>query len=226
MRKILRKYIPPGLLPRVREAAGLNLDHIPNSEEVLTFLFADLVSFTSFAEQRTPDEIVRMLNLSIGATSSVIGYWGGTVNKFMGDSLFANFRDPLRAAIAAIEMQKQFQILNLMNMKDQSSEIKVRIGIHTGPCILASIGTDDYMDFTAIGDSVNVASRLEKACKPGAVLASMETVRAFEENLLASRPLTVEVKGKSEPIEACYIDRVRFHGPRGFVETGLDDELF
>jgi len=226
MRRILRKYISPGLIHHIRDAADQELDFIPNREATLTFLFADLVSFTSWAENRTPDETVHMLNLSIGATSSVILHWGGHVNKFMGDSLFATFEDPVRAVGAGIEMQKQFQILNLIGMKDASSEIRVRIGIHTGPCILASIGTDDFMDFTAIGDSVNIASRLEKSCRPGAVIVSKSTVGLMEDQILISHPITVEAKGKSAPLDAWYVDRIRYTGPRGTIETGLDDELF
>lgn len=226
MRAILRKYIPPGLIDYVREAVDQELDSIPNRKSDLTFLFADLVSFTSFSESRTPDEVVQMLNLSIGATSSVIHYWNGKVNKFMGDSIFATFEEPIHAVIAGIEMQKQFQIMNLIGVKDSSEEIKVRIGIHSGPCLLASIGTEDYMDFTAIGDSVNIAARLEKACRPGAVLASIETAKRIGDQILIQHQTQIEAKGKSSPIDAAYIDRIRYESPKGVIETGLDDELF
>ncbi len=226
MRRILRKYISPDLLKSVREAADQGLDYIPNRRTTLTYLFADLVSFTSWAENRTPDETVHMLNLSIGATSAVILHWGGSVNKFMGDSLFATFENPVNAVCAGIEMQKQFQILNLIGMKEDSTEIRVRIGIHTGPCILASIGTDEFMDYTAIGDSVNIASRLEKACRPGAVIISQATGNLMQDHILLSHPVTVEAKGKSTPLEALYVDRIRYSGPRGTIETGIDDDLF
>ena len=227
MRHILRKYIAPGLIEHVRKAADNELTSIPNQEATLTFFFADLVSFTAWAEHRTPDETVNMLNLSIGATSSVIRHWGGQVNKFMGDSLFATFDDPIRAVGAGIEMQKQFQILNLISVKQEDEpEIRVRVGIHTGPCILASIGTEDYMDFTPIGDSVNIAARLEKACSPGAVLVSKAAAQIIGDSILTAHPITVEVKGKSMPIDACHVDRIRYSGPKGTIEIGIDDDLF
>ncbi|MBL8019657.1 MAG: adenylate/guanylate cyclase domain-containing protein [Leptospirales bacterium] len=223
---IAQRYISKELITRARRAASSGQKHLLNETRVLTFLFADLVSFTAYSENRNPDEIVQMLNLSIGAASSNIIHYNGLVDKIMGDSVFAIFEDPLNAILAAVEMQKQFQILNLFNMKNNQEEIQVRIGIHTGECIQASLGTDDHMEWTAIGDSVNIASRLEKAAGPGTILVSAATVDVVRDNLTLVKEVEIAVKGKSVPLKAYYINRVTFQGPRGPVSLGVDDDVF
>ncbi len=160
---IAQRYISKELITRARRAASLGNKQLLNETRVLTFLFADLVSFTAYSETRTPDEVVQMLNLSIGAASSNIVHYNGVVDKIMGDSVFAIFEQPLNAVLAAVEMQKQFQILNLFNLKNDHPEIQVRVGIHTGECIQASLGTEDHLEWTAIGDAVNTAPLFAKA---------------------------------------------------------------
>ncbi|MCE9597281.1 MAG: adenylate/guanylate cyclase domain-containing protein [Spirochaetia bacterium] len=223
---IAQRYISKDLIQRARRAASSGQKNLLNETRVLTFLFADLVSFTAYSEKRNPDEVVQMLNLSIGAASSNIIHYNGLVDKIMGDSVFAIFEEPLNAILAAVEMQKQFQILNLFNVKNNQDEIQVRIGIHTGECIQASLGTDDHMEWTAIGDSVNIASRLEKAAAPGTILVSAATVDVVRDNLSLVKEVEIAVKGKSVPLKGYYINRVTFQGPRGPISLGVDDDVF
>jgi class 3 adenylate cyclase len=223
---IAQRYISRDLITRARRAANMGNKQLLNETRVLTFLFADLVSFTAYSETKTPDEIVQMLNLSIGAASSNIIHYNGVVDKIMGDSVFAIFEQPLNAVLAAVEMQKQFQILNLFNVKTNQPEIQVRVGIHTGECIQASLGTEDHMEWTAIGDAVNVASRLEKAAAPGTILASDHTVELIREKVTTVKELDVAMKGKTLPMKAYYITRVTFDGPRGPITLGVDDDVF
>ena len=199
---------------------------IPNEEREFTFLFADLVSYTSLAERTSPEAILEMLNTSIGAASSIILHNHGFVDKIMGDSIFAVFEDPLNALLSAIEMQKQFNILNLFRLKTGEEEISIRVGIHTGHCILGSIGGDGFWELTFIGDAVNTASRLEKACKPSAILVSEATAHLVGEAAGYVESLELSAKGKSEPLQAHYLNRIQFEGPRGPVTIGLDDDLF
>jgi len=223
---IAQRYISKDLIMRARRAANSWQKQLLNETRVLTFLFADLVSFTAYSEKRNPDEVVQMLNLSIGAASSNIIHYNGSVDKIMGDSVFAIFDEPLNAILAAVEMQKQFQILNLFNIKNNQDEIQVRIGIHTGECIQASLGTEDHMEWTAIGDSVNTASRLEKAAAPGTILVSASTVEIVRSHLSIVKEMDIAVKGKAIPLKAYYINRVTFDGPRGPITLGVDDDVF
>jgi adenylate cyclase len=223
---IAQRYISKDLIRRARVAASRGQKQLLNDTRVLTFLFADLVSFTAYSETRNPDEIVEMLNLSIGAASSNIIHYDGHVDKIMGDSVFAIFEKPLNAILAAVEMQKQFQILNLFNLKNNQAEIQVRVGIHTGECTQASLGTEDHLEWTAIGDSVNTASRLEKAAAPGTILISAATLELTKNEVQTVKEVEIAVKGKSKPLQAFYVNRVTFMGPRGPMTLGVDDDVF
>lgn len=223
---IVRRYVSEGLREKARDSVRSGFDHIANERKNLTFFFADMVSFTAFSERKTPEEIVEVLNLSIGAASSNILHWNGHVDKLMGDSIFAIFDDPLNAILAGIEMQKQIQLLNLFNIKNDQDEIQVRVGINSGECLRATIGTEDFQEWTAIGDAVNTASRLEKSAAPGTVLVSKETCDPLREKLQIVKEIQIEVKGKTSAIHACYVNRVTFEGDRGTMSLGLDDELF
>ncbi|MCB1165417.1 MAG: adenylate/guanylate cyclase domain-containing protein [Leptospiraceae bacterium] len=223
---ILTKYVSSHLTHRARSASASGLDHIPDEQREFTFLFADLVSYTAIAERTSPEAILEMLNTSIGAASSIILHNHGFVDKIMGDSIFAVFENPLHALMSAIEMQKQFNLLNLFRLKSGEEEISIRIGIHSGECILGSIGGDGFLELTFIGDAVNTASRLEKACKPSAILVSSETARLVGDAAGYVETIELSAKGKSEPLQAQYLNRIEFEGPRGKATLGLDDDLF
>tara|TARA_Y100001937_G_scaffold61180_1_gene83645 strand:- start:20059 stop:21147 length:1089 start_codon:yes stop_codon:yes gene_type:complete len=224
--EILRRYVSSHLAHRARSASLAGLDHIPNEEREFTFLFADLVSYTSIAERTSPEAILEMLNTSIGAASSIILHNHGFVDKIMGDSIFAVFENPMNALLSAIEMQKQFNLLNLFRLKSGEEEISIRIGIHTGECILGSIGGDGFLELTFIGDAVNTASRLEKACKPSAILVSEKTASMVGQAAGYLESIDLSAKGKTEQLKAHYLNRVEFEGPKGKMSLGLDDDLF
>ncbi|MEQ8353256.1 MAG: adenylate/guanylate cyclase domain-containing protein [Leptospiraceae bacterium] len=224
--EILKPYVSSHLAHRARSASMAGLDHIPNEEREFTFLFADLVSYTSIAERTSPEAILEMLNTSIGAASSIILHNHGFVDKIMGDSIFAVFENPVNALLSAIEMQKQFNLLNLFRLKSGEEEISIRVGIHTGECILGSIGGDGFLELTFIGDAVNTASRLEKACKPSAIMVSEKTATMVGETAEYLETVELSAKGKTEPLKAQYLNRLEFEGPKGKVSIGLDDDLF
>lgn len=225
--QIIKKYVSKHLAYRARKAGEAGLDTIPDERREFTFLFADLVSYTEMAEQTSPEDILELLNISIGAASSMILHLNGYVDKIMGDSIFAVFEKPFDALFAAIEMQKQFNFLNLFRIKNGESEISIRIGIHTGMCILGSIGSDDFRELTFIGDAVNIASRLEQASKGGAILVSEDTVAIAGDAAEWLETVHLTAKGKKEQLHARYLNRVTVTGKDGKkLSIGLDDELF
>lgn len=223
---LLRRYISKQLLARVRSAVTRGLDEIPNQSRHLTFLFADLVAYTQISEQARPDEVVDMLNLFIGATSAIVLHNEGFVDKIMGDSVFAVFENPLSAVLSAVEVQKQFNMLNFFRVAEGQPEVLLRVGIHSGNCILASIGSNDFMELTFIGDSVNTASRLEKACTPGAILVSASTIEPIRERVGSSRRLELQVKGKREPLSAEYVHSVTVNKGGKDIVIDMDESVF
>ena len=138
----------------------------------ITVLFSDIRQFTQLAEELHPEQVVSLLNEYFGAMLEVIFRFNGTLDKFLGDGIMVEFGAPLddslqekHAIEAAIEMQKELVRLNAKWEVEKKPMIQVGIGIHTGLAIVGNIGSEKRVDYTAVGDTVNVASRIEQATK-------------------------------------------------------------
>ena len=174
----------------------------------VTVLFADLRGFTPFSERTTPDRVVAMLNQYFGRAVPVLLANGGTVVQFVGDAVMALFNAParqpdhaLRAARAALGMQAAIEAV----AEREPDWPRFRIGVNTGPALIGNIGSDEFRNFTAIGDTVNLAARLEQeVAEAGQVVLGPTTHEAIKQ-LAIARPLDpIEVKGKRDPI-ACFV---------------------
>jgi class 3 adenylate cyclase len=177
----------------------------------ISVLFADLRGFTPFAERSTPDEVVTMLNRYFGIAVPLILEQGGTVVQFIGDALMAIFNAPtrqedhaLRAARAALNMQQSIQ-----EIAAGPRWPRFRVGINTGPALLGNIGSPEIRNFTAIGDTINLAARLEASADVGHVVIGITTYEEIRD-IADVHPLgKLEVKGKEEPVEAYLLLRLR-----------------
>ena len=178
------------------------------ANQVITVLFADIRGFTSFAEKKNPEQVVGLLNHYFSAMSEIIFAHGGTLDKYIGDGLMALFGAPTatpddarNAVNAAVAMQKRFATLNPELVAAGFSEIAVGIGLHTGEATVGYIGSEQRSEYTAIGDTVNLASRLESNTKGGQILISEATAKAAGAifPLLKREPLVV--KNRTQPVE-------------------------
>jgi adenylate cyclase len=174
----------------------------------VTVLFADLRGFTPFSERTTPDQVVAMLNQYFGRAVPVLLANGGTVVQFVGDAVMALFNAParqpdhaIRAARAALGMQAAIEAV----AERQPDWPRFRVGVNTGPALIGNIGSDEFRNFTAIGDTVNLAARLEQeVAEAGQVVIGPATQEAIR-HLAITRPLDpIEVKGKRDPV-ACWV---------------------
>jgi class 3 adenylate cyclase len=174
----------------------------------VTVLFADLRGFTPFSERTTPDRVVAMLNQYFGRAVPVLLANGGTVVQFVGDAVMALFNAParqpdhaLRAARAALGMQAAIEAA----AESEPDWPRFRIGVNTGPALIGNIGSDELRNFTAIGDTVNLAARLQQeVAQAGQVVLGPATHAAIAD-LAIARPLDpIEVKGKRDPV-ACWV---------------------
>jgi class 3 adenylate cyclase len=174
----------------------------------VTVLFADLRGFTPFSEKTTPERVVAMLNQYFGRAVPVLLANGGTVVQFVGDAVMVLFNAParqadhaLRAARAALGMQAAIEAV----AEREPDWPRFRIGVNTGPALIGNIGSDEFRNFTAIGDTVNLAARLEQeVAEAGQVVLGPTTHEAIKQ-LAIARPLDpIEVKGKRDPI-ACFV---------------------
>jgi class 3 adenylate cyclase len=174
----------------------------------VTVLFADLRGFTPFSEKTTPDRVVAMLNQYFGRAVPVLLANGGTVVQYVGDAVMVLFNAParqpdhaLRAARAALGMQAAIEAV----AEREPDWPRFRVGVNTGPALIGNIGSDEFRNFTAIGDTVNLAARLEQeVAEAGQVVLGPTTHEAIR-HLAIARPLDpIEVKGKRDPV-ACFV---------------------
>ena len=176
--------------------------------QTVTVLFADIRGFTALAENEKPEKVVGLLNRYFSAMSEIIFAHGGTLDKYIGDGLMAIFgaptaseEDALNAVKAAVTMQKRLRLLNEELRAEGYAAVSIGIGLHTGEALIGYIGSDKRSEYTAIGDTVNLAARLESNAEGGQILMS-EATAAASGNLIpvaAREPLTV--KNRVQPVK-------------------------
>ncbi len=170
----------------------------------ITVLFSDIRGFTAFSERHEPEEVVEMLNHYLTAQAEVVARHGGDIDKYVGDELMARFSGPdmeARAIRCGVEMVEAVRDLAGANGK-KAFALAIGVGINAGEVVIGAMGSADRMDFTVIGDAVNVAARLCSAAQPGQVLVSVETARIVETvSGIELGPLApLSLKGKREPL--------------------------
>ncbi len=188
----LSKYVSSST---IRDLTGSSI----GKKVPITVFFSDIRGFTSFSEKLDPETVVKALNAVLSSQSEVISSFGGDIDKYVGDEIMATFtgRDgPRQAAECALAIMEAFS---------SSSEfygLQLGIGINTGLAILGRIGSAKRADYTVIGDTVNVASRLCSSAPPGTVYVSQTCARFLPDHMLRSDPHHLRVKGKSRTVTA------------------------
>ena len=175
--------------------------------QTITVLFADIRGFTSLSERENPERVVRLLNRYFTAMTEIIFEHGGTLDKYIGDGLMALFgaptttpNDAINAAKAAVAMQRKINTLNGELVAEGLTPVTVGIGLHTGDALIGYIGSEKRSEYTAIGDTVNLAARLEANARGGQILLSDATAAAIGNAfpLVAREPITV--KNRVQPV--------------------------
>jgi adenylate cyclase len=173
----------------------------------ITVLFADIRGFTAISEHEKPEKVVGLLNKYFSAMSEIIFAHGGTLDKYIGDGLMAIFgaptvgeEDALNAVKAAVTMQKQVAKLNEELRAEGYGHISIGIGLHTGEATIGYIGSDKRSEYTAIGDTVNLAARLESNASGGQVLMSEATAAASGNLIPVNQLEPLTVKNRVQPV--------------------------
>ncbi|MFI5397074.1 MAG: adenylate/guanylate cyclase domain-containing protein [Candidatus Binatia bacterium] len=222
----LAKHIPEDLAQKIRAGTGA----MAGERKLVTVLFCDLVGSTAIAERIDPEEYHDLLEQYLEVALREIYRVEGIVNQLAGDGMMALFGAPLahedapeRAVEAALGIRDALGVLNEQLPAQRGVQLLARIGIHTGPVVVGTVGNDLKMDYTAIGDTTNLASRLESLAEPGTVLVSEATHRLVR-GLFEVRPVgPFEVKGKRRPVTAYEVlGRSRLSTPMAIAaERGL-----
>jgi adenylate cyclase len=206
LRSRLERYHSPQVVEMIiRAGEGTKADLLEAKDVSVTILFADIVGFTRLSEKLSPLEVNMLLNQYFSRMTDVIFEYEGTLDKFVGDRLMAVFGAPLervddaeRAIRAALEMRRE--LASMMENIEQAKRFDVRFGINTGRVVAGNVGSPKRMDYTVIGDSVNIASRLESGAQPNQIRIGEETYRQTKGKFKINRIGPQLLKGRSESI--------------------------
>jgi adenylate cyclase len=202
-------YISRQVLDSIMAKGGM--PELKGERRRITVLFSDIRGFTSMAEGMRPEEVVELLDEFFSRMVDVIVRHQGIIDKFLGDGMMVLFGAPLddpyqeeHAVLAALEMQKELQALCTKWEAEGRRAIKMGIGINSGPAVVGTIGSMEHMEYTAIGDTVNLASRLESAARDLGleIVVSENTYSAVRPSFLWKPAGDVTLRGRTEPVRA------------------------
>ena len=207
--KKLAKYFSPQVYQSIFSG---KLDvKIQTKRKPLTVFFSDLEGFTELTERLEPEVLTEVLTQYLTEMSRIAIKWGGTIDKFIGDALLVFFGDPntngnkedaIACVSMAIEMiQKLKNLRDFWREKGISKPLNARIGIHTGVCTVGNFGSEDRLDYTIIGNGVNLASRIETNAAPNRILVSEDTYLLIKKEVRCLKKQKISVKGISFPIQ-------------------------
>jgi PAS domain S-box-containing protein len=208
-REVIRQTFGRVVSPRVRDrilADAGNLQ-LHGARRNVTILFADLSSFTSFTEKTSPESVFKILNSYLDIAAQAILDHEGTLDKFMGDAVMAMWNSPdqqadhaLLACLAALQIVWHSLDAH-RNFSNPDYQLVFRVGVATGPAIVGNVGTSQLFNYTAVGDTVNVAERLQAAAPRGQVYILKSTYDIVKDHVLVEPIAPLTVKGREQPVE-------------------------
>ena len=201
-RKLFERMVSPAVISQIDP----NKVKLGGSIATITTLFADVRGFTAFSEEMDPESLVSLLNLYLAAAVEAVLAEEGTIDKFQGDAIMAWFNHPvpqkdhtLRAARAALRFRDA--VGEVRKNLEPKLHLSFGVGIHVGEGLLGLIGTPQRLDYTAIGDSVNTAKRIQENAEPDQILVSAEAKDLLGQRVRLKAAEAIEAKGKKEPVE-------------------------
>ncbi len=182
---------------------------LEGERKLVTVLFTDVAGYTTMSEKLDPEEVHQIMDGCFRILMDEIHRFEGTVNQFTGDGIMALFGAPVshedhaqRACHAALAIQRTIGEYGHKMKRDRGIDFRMRIGLNSGPVVVGSIGNDLRMDYTAMGDTTNLASRIQGLAEPGTILAAADTYRMVRE-FFEFQPLgKTAIKGREESVEA------------------------
>jgi len=201
---MISKYVSTATYSTIQEQLSQNRDQGSTRIIDQSVFYLDVVSFTTFSEANSPQDVVKMLNDLFGICEVVIRENFGDIDKFIGDAVMAVFDDANDAVRSAIKILKQaLPEMNRIRRENEEQEIAVRIGINSGLVLQGDIGTSERKDLTVIGDSVNIAARVEKSSIPNRLMISEATLARLSDDLHGQFTFhhSELLKGKTEEIK-------------------------
>lgn len=189
---------------------------VQTQRKLLTIFFSDLEGFTELTERLEPEVLTDLLTHYLTEMSKIALRWGGTIDKYIGDAIMIFFGDPaskgekadaVNCVRMAMEMVDQLaEVRAIWKDKGLALPLNARMGIHTGICTVGNFGSENRLDYTVIGNGVNLASRLESNAKPNSILISEDTYLHVRSEINCSKNNTIKVKGVSYPVQTYKVE--------------------
>ncbi len=216
---VLQKYVSPEVAKLISRSEYEK--SAQGEKRVITVVFADIRGFTQIAEKMDPWAISNLLNDYFNRMTEIIFRNGGTIDKFIGDAIMILFGAPItqpdaafRALKTAVEMREALSEM-WQNLDDASEKaFHIGIGINTGEVFVGNLGSDNHKEYTALGDAVNIAARLESLAKPGQILFSEQVLREVGDKVKFKQLEPVILKGKSRPQEIFELEAIAEERPQ------------
>ncbi len=213
LEKILNRYLPDEVVAKILEDASLL--KLGGLRDFVTILFADLTGFTAFADSVPPEHVMETLNQTFSRLTKIVADNHGTFDKYLGDGFMAFYgapissdNDALNAVRTAVEMRVAFEALKQEWGDSPRSQLGLAVGINSGEAIVGNLGSERMMNYTVIGDAVNIGARLEELAGPGQILIGQAT-HALVEDLVVTRKFgEVQLRGRSKPVVAYELVRL------------------
>lgn len=209
LRSLFSRYLAPSLVERLLSSP--DAVQLGGNRKDVTILFADIRGFTGFSEREAPEAVVEILNQYLELATGEIFNQLGTLDKFLGDGIMALFGAPLdvpdhelAAVRAAIAMRSRLEDYR----RETGARVGVGVGLNSGEAIVGNIGTPELMSYTAIGDVVNVAARLESEARPGEILIGETTFERIADRIEVEELGPLHVKGRAVPVPTYKVHRV------------------
>ncbi|MDX2161052.1 MAG: adenylate/guanylate cyclase domain-containing protein [bacterium] len=202
IRTMFQRFVPPGVVDQVLENPS-NVQLGGKRQEV-SVLFADLRGYSSYAESMPPEKVIETLNDYLSLAANVILSYGGTLDKYMGDGIMALFNAPdsqashvMHAAQAALMLKEAAHELSTQ----RGDGLSFSIGIYVGDAVVGYVGTDSALNYTAIGDTVNIAKRLQETAKPEQILVEEGIVKRLNSAVQATPLGSLTFRNRSAPVQ-------------------------
>ena len=198
MRSVFSKYVSDNVAKEIMEK-GADALKLKGTKKTITVLFADIRGFTSMSEKLAPEQVVSLLNRYLSKMTEAVFKHGGTLDKYVGDEIMATYNVPLDQedhALAAVKTA-----IDMQKIAKKLGKCKYGIGINTGPAVVGNIGSERRLDYTVIGDSVNLGARLCSNCEGGHIMISESTYDLVKDKVRVKSLGSIKVKGKEQPIK-------------------------
>jgi class 3 adenylate cyclase len=234
----MEKYLSHSTMKSIRKVRDNSALKLGGERKYVTALFSDVRGFTEMSEKMSPEEVVEVLNIYLNLQEKIVRNWGGTVDKYVGDEIMAIFEgkgQEINAVRAAIEIQRFCRTLNWAREKLGKKQMNVGIGLNSGDVVMGNMGSQEQMNYTVIGDNINLTARLCSAANAGQVVISKVTADALGKEATLNKLEPVKVKGKEKLIDIFEASAIKgvsrealrrdVHIEASYNLTGLADEV-